>query len=53
MTVRQAARLLSRLGAAKGGKARAARLSPEERREQARRAVLVRWQRYRQSAATD
>ncbi len=34
---------LSKLGAAKGGKARAAKLTPEERREIARKAAQVRW----------
>jgi hypothetical protein len=34
---------LSKLGARKGGKARAAALSPEERREIARRAAHARW----------
>jgi hypothetical protein len=34
---------LGRLGGKKGGKARAERLSPEERQEIARRAALARW----------
>jgi hypothetical protein len=34
---------LAKLGASKGGKARAAKLTPEERQEIARKAVLVRW----------
>jgi hypothetical protein len=34
---------LSRLGAKKGGKARAAALSAEKRREIARKASLARW----------
>jgi len=34
---------LSRLGASKGGKARAAKLTPEERREIARKAAQARW----------
>jgi len=38
-----AAVALGRLGGLKGGKARAAKLSPERRSEIARRAVLVRW----------
>ncbi|MCX5646752.1 MAG: P63C domain-containing protein [Phycisphaerae bacterium] len=41
----EAARELSKLGASKGGKARAESLRPEERSEIARRAVNVRWQR--------
>lgn len=34
---------LGRLGGLKGGKARLAKLTPEERRELARKAVLTRW----------
>ncbi len=34
---------LGRLGGLKGGKARKARLTAEERRESARKAVLARW----------
>jgi hypothetical protein len=34
---------LGKLGGSKGGKIRAARLSPERRRDIARRAVLARW----------
>lgn len=41
---------LSRLGASKGGKARAAKLSREERREIARKAVRARWARRRKSS---
>jgi P63C domain len=40
----QAARELSRVGAAKGGRARANVLSPEERSEIARKAVRTRWE---------
>ena len=40
-----AAKKLSRLGAAKGGNARAKSLSPEQRSEIARNAVLKRWER--------
>jgi hypothetical protein len=36
---------LSKLGAAKGGRARASVLTPEERRESARKAVRARWER--------
>lgn len=36
---------LSRLGAAKGGRARAAKMTPEERSNAARRAVVTRWER--------
>jgi hypothetical protein len=38
-----AAVALGKLGASKGGKARAAKLSPEERREVARKAARARW----------
>ena len=38
-----AAVLLGKLGGSKGGKVRAARLSPERRSEIARKAVLARW----------
>lgn len=38
-----AAVALGKLGGAKGGKARAAKLSPEERSEIARKAASVRW----------
>lgn len=34
---------LGRLGGLKGGKARTARLTAEQRRESARKAVLARW----------
>jgi len=46
-----AAAVLGRLGARKGGRARAAKLDPEERSRQARHAVSVRWERVRQTAA--
>ncbi len=38
-----AAVALGRLGGKKGGKARAAKMTPEERSEAARRAALARW----------
>lgn len=38
-----AAVALGRKGGLKGGPARAARMTPEERRESARKAVLARW----------
>lgn len=41
--VRQGARALARRGASRGGRARADRLSVEDRREIARRAALARW----------
>lgn len=34
---------LGKLGGSKGGKIRAARLTPEQRKEIARKAVLARW----------
>ncbi|MBI2303283.1 MAG: hypothetical protein HYU86_00855 [Chloroflexi bacterium] len=39
-----AAVMLGRIGGTKGGKARAAKLTPEERREIAKKAAMVRWQ---------
>jgi hypothetical protein len=38
-----AAVALGKLGGAKGGKARAAKLTPEERRESAQKAARARW----------
>jgi len=38
-----AAVALGKLGGAKGGRARAARMSPEERKESARKAAAARW----------
>jgi len=38
-----AAVALGKLGGAKGGKARAAKMSPEERQESARKAARARW----------
>lgn len=38
---------LAKLGASKGGLARAASLSPRQRSEAARKAVNARWERYR------
>ncbi len=48
-TVSEAAQALSELGAAKGGRARAAKLSPEERRDIARQAAEARWATERKS----
>ena len=45
VTVSQAARVLSKLGASKGGFALAAKLTPEQRQSQARKAVTARWSR--------
>jgi len=39
---------LGRLGGLKGGKARRARLTAEQRRESARKAVLARWAKVRE-----
>lgn len=41
--ISEAAQTLSELGSSKGGKARAAKLSPEERKEIARQAAEARW----------
>jgi hypothetical protein len=41
---------LGKLGGAKGGKIRAANLSPEKRREIARKAVQTRWAKVREKA---
>lgn len=44
MNERQAAaRILGRLGGLKGGRVRAERLSPERRKEIARKAIATRW----------
>jgi hypothetical protein len=43
----KAAQELGRLGGAKGGKARAANMTPEERSEAARKAVNARWEKWR------
>jgi hypothetical protein len=40
---------LGRLGGLKGGKARFSKMSPEEKRELARRAALARWSKHRKS----
>lgn len=42
-TKNPAAVALGRLGGKKGGKARAAQMTPEERKELARKAALARW----------
>jgi len=46
--LRELARILGRRGGLKGGKARAAKMTPEERSEAARKAVKARWARKRQ-----
>jgi hypothetical protein len=45
--IHKAAQLLSSLGAAKGGKATAAKLSPEERSASASKAAKARWAKQR------
>ncbi len=47
-----AARALGKLGASKGGKARAAALTPEERSDIARKAVETRWDKIRAKAGS-
>jgi hypothetical protein len=42
---------LGRKGGLKGGPARAASMTPEERSESARKAVLARWERSKRQAA--
>ncbi len=44
------AQALGRLGGLKGGKARAAKLTPEERSELARKAVRARWAKTRKKS---
>jgi len=44
---------LGKLGGSKGGKIRAARLTPEQRREIARKAVLARWAKVRKAAGQE
>ncbi len=44
----EAARLLGKLGGAKGGKTRAKNMTPEERSEAARKAANARWAKKRQ-----
>ncbi len=46
---RLAAAALSALGASKGGKASAAKLTPEQRKERARKAISARWAKARAS----
>jgi hypothetical protein len=47
--VQKAFREFGRIGGKKGGKARAQRMTAEQRREAARKAVEARWKRYRES----
>ena len=46
--LRELARILGRRGGKKGGKARAANMTPEERSESARKAAKARWAKKRQ-----
>jgi hypothetical protein len=46
--LRELVRILGRRGGLKGGKARAAKMTPEERSESARKAVKARWAKKRQ-----
>jgi hypothetical protein len=46
-----AAVALGRLGGAKGGRARAAKMTAAERSESARQAVLARWRKQKKSSA--
>jgi hypothetical protein len=41
--INKAAQMLSKLGASKGGKARARKLTPEQRKAIAQRAAATRW----------
>ena len=51
--VSEAARLLGKRGGAKGGKARAAALTPEERQRIARNAANARWARKKAQTAPE
>ena len=50
--LRELARRLGRRGGLKGGPARAAKMTPEERSEAARRAVNARWAKKRQQESS-
>jgi hypothetical protein len=50
LEVKAAAKVMSKLGASKGGLARKESLTPEERRKIAKRAVQTRWQRVKQQS---
>jgi hypothetical protein len=50
--LRELARRLGRRGGLKGGPARAAKMTPEERSEAARRAVKARWAKKRQQESS-
>jgi hypothetical protein len=48
----KAAQELGRLGGLKGGKARAKKLSAQERSESARKAVMARWEKAKKRASS-
>jgi hypothetical protein len=50
--LRESARKLGRRGGLKGGKARAEKLTPEERKEIARKAARARWDKRRRQEET-
>jgi hypothetical protein len=50
--LRELARILGRRGGKKGGKARAANMTPEERSEAARKAVKARWDKKRREESS-
>ncbi len=50
--LRELARILGRRGGKKGGKARAAKMTPEERSESARKAVQARWAKRRRDESS-
>lgn len=45
--------MLGRLGGLKGGRARAAKMTPEERSESARKAVMARWAKAKEAAKSE
>lgn len=52
MTKHKAAQILGRLGGLKGGKARAEKLTPERRKEIAKKAIEARWAKAREKDKT-
>jgi len=48
----KAAQELGRLGGLKGGKARAAKMTPEQRSESARKAAKARWEKKRREQSS-
>ena len=48
----KAARVLAKLGASKGGKASAAKLTPAQRKKRARKAARARWKAWRDVKAS-